>query len=385
MSTDSMTVLGLMTGTSLDGLDVVAADLSLGEGNRVQTADIRHNAFPYPDALRHRVLAVAEGRPLPADAFLTLHHDLGHWMARQAAEALRGWGATAQLAGLHGQTVWHRPAPHGEPECAPAGATWQMAEPAWLARMLACPVVHDFRANDMLLGGQGAPLAPLAQQHLLPTPHDGPLATLNLGGIANGAVFLPDGTVSASDFGPANVWLDTCLRLYGHDEPYDDGGGLAAQGTLDEDFLQRLKDWDRFVHVPPPRSTGREHYTEDALLHLLGDPRPALPGALHTLAHYTAWAVARGFRQIGWPGGENVRLCTSGGGVHHRVVMDALQARLKPYANVTPHELFGADPQAMEALYFAVLAFLRWHRVPLGQHGVTGIEGQALLGKITEI
>ena len=379
-----------MSGTSLDGLDVVAARLSLDDAGGVTLREHRHMAFDYDPALRHRVLAVTEGRPLPAEAFLALHHDLGHWMARLAQEAVLGWGLkNVALAGLHGQTVWHAPAPRQEPEASPSGATWQMGEAGYLALVLGCPVVSDFRTHDLLVGGQGAPLVPLAQSCLLQgRGGELPLVTLNLGGIVNGAVFAPGRPVAASDFGPCNLWLNAALGLYGHDEPYDEGGCRGLSGAVNKNLLAAIEAWDDFPGSPPPASTGREHYTEDALRALLEScpgGRPTLPDALATLAAFTAHCVARGLVALGLDPQDRFELCVGGGGVCNEALMQAIRAEL-PQAN---HQgcgiVFGVPPQALEALCFAVLALLREREVPLAAPGVTGAERPVLLGKITVV
>ena len=309
------TVLGLMSGTSADGADAAMVRVDPGgfAAGSPFLAFLGHHHSPYPAPLRERVLAAAADELKPSQ-LCVLQRELGEHHARTGAHLAGTLGLRPHLASLHGQTVQHQPE---------AGATLQLADPYVLAERLGCPVVWDLRRRDLALGGQGAPLVPMAELWL--HGRHAPWATLNLGGIANATVW--DGArVRAWDLGPAMSLLDLAAQAW-LGRAFDSEGG-AASGTVDRDLLATWLTHPHF-RLPPPKSTGREVFgaawleNERASLEAL-----SLPDRLATLAAFTAEACARELAAWAPPLPEGTPLLLSGGGALHGRVRRELAARL---------------------------------------------------------
>ena len=368
-------VVGLMSGTSLDGVDaaVVRAE---GSGAGLAVEALAFVSEPYDDALRAALAACVEAATSDVRLVSQLHARLGERFAEVARAALGGAGLDAcDLVGSHGQTVQH--VPEAE-DCAgvPTRSTLQIGSPAVIAARLGAPVVADFRAGDLALGGQGAPLAPYLDGALFGSAAE-TRVLLNLGGIANLTV-LPAGEPprSAFDTGPANMVLDAlALRLTGR--PYDADGALAARGTPDEALLADLLAHPFFA-APPPKSTGREDFGAAFVERLVG--RGGAPAdLLATAAALTARSVAEAVRALR---PAPARVVASGGGVHNAALVAMLAEALAPVPLETT-AAYGLDPDAKEAVLFAVLAHEWAEGVRTGLPAVTGASGAAFQGSLT--
>ncbi len=345
-SAEGRWALGLMSGTSLDGLD---AALIRSDGRARVEAGPRLTR-PYDEAFRGRLRALL-GEKGPVDELereLTLKH----------AEAVRELLAQADMApaevrvvGFHGHTLWHRPE---------AGRTRQIGDGALLAAETGIDVVCDFRARDLAEGGQGAPLAPLYHAALAAGLAK-PLAVLNLGGVANLTWIGPDGgEILAFDTGPGNALLDDWAARH-TGRPLDADGALARAGRVDEAALAALLDHPYFDR-PPPKSLDRDAF----------DPAPVeglspADGAA-TLTAFSAAAVARALDRLPVP---PRRWLVTGGGRHNPALMAALAARLE--APVAPVEAVGWDGDALEAQAFAYLALRSLEGLALSLPGTTGV------------
>jgi len=359
--------LGLISGTSADGIDV--ALVSFEQGLPTLQAALTH---PWPEALRERVLALAQDLTgFNLDAYGRLDVAVGRHFA-DAAQALletHGIAASAVRAiGSHGQTVRHRPG--GE-----APFTLQIGDPTVIAEACGIDVVADFRRADVAAGGQGAPLLPAVHAMLLGQP-GATRVVLNLGGIANITVLGPQGQVLGFDTGPANGLLDAwCMEQRG--EPFDRDGAFAAAGKVDAPLLESLLA-DPYFALPPPKSTGREHFH---LAWLLRQPRLALlsPADVQaTLLELTAHTVADAIEAQA-PAATDVLVC--GGGVHNSRLMARLAEWLAPrrVASTAEH---GIDPDYLEAAAFAWLARQRVLGLPGNLPAVTGARGRRVLGAL---
>lgn len=370
-------VVGLMSGTSLDGVDAAVVRLD-GSGAGLSVEPLGFVSEPYDDALRAALAACVEAGTSDVRLVSQLHARLGERFADVARRALDAAGVGApDLVGSHGQTVQHVPEPE---DCAgvPTRSTLQIGSPAVIAARLGAPVVADFRAGDLALGGQAAPLAPYLDGVLFGSETE-TRVLLNLGGIANLTVLPPGGRAGvAFDTGPANMVLDAlALRLTGR--PYDEGGALAAAGTPDRDLLDRLVAETPFLHLPPPKSTGREDFGAafvDGLAGRGGRPEDLLA----TAAAFTARTVAGAIRRFVDP--APARVVASGGGVHNAALMAALAEALAPVPLETT-AAHGLDPDAKEAVLFAVLAHEWAEGVRTGLPAVTGASRAAFQGSLT--
>ena len=368
-------VVGLMSGTSLDGVDAAVVRLE-GSGAALRVEPLAFVSEPYDGALRAALAACVEARTSDVRLVSQLHARLGERFADVAQAALAAAGVDRpDLVGSHGQTVQHVP---DAEDCAgvPTRSTLQIGSPAAIAARLGAPVVADFRAGDLALGGQAAPLAPYLDGALFASP-DETRVLLNLGGIANLTVLPPGGPArTAFDTGPANMVLDALAsRLTGR--PVDRGGALAASGTPDEALLADLLGHPFFA-APPPKSTGREDFGEafvDRVAGQGGAPADLMATAVALTARSVAAAV-RGVRPA------PARVICSGGGVHNAALMRALAEALAPVP-VETTAAHGIDPDAKEAVLFAVLAHEWAAGVRTGLPPVTGARAPAFQGSLT--
>ena len=367
MSDAASLYLGLISGTSADGIDAALVSF---EHERPRLLAAR--THPWSTALREQVLAMAQGETaLDLDAFGRLDVALGHGFAEAALALLRDSGTPAgavRAIGSHGQTVRHRPT--GEHPF-----TLQLGDPATIAERCGIDVVADFRRADVAAGGQGAPLLPAVHAMLLAQPGR-TRVVLNLGGIANITVLGADGGVTGFDTGPANGLMDAwCLRQHG--EPFDRDGAFAASGRIDRTLLDALLADPYFV-LAPPKSTGREHFH---LEWLAAQPRvTALAPAdvQATLLELSARSVAEAIARHA-PDAVDVLAC--GGGVHNGALMRRLAELLAP-CPLASTAACGVDPDFLEATAFAWLARQRLLGRPGNLPTVTGARGPRQLGAI---
>ena len=368
-------VAGVMSGTSLDGVDAAIVRVD-GTGTELGVETLGFVSQPYEPALRDALAACVEVETSDVRLVSQLHARLGEVFAEVVQGALRHAGRSTDgldLVGSHGQTVQHVPAP--EP-CAgvPTRSTLQIGSAAVLAARLGTPVVSDFRAGDLALGGQGAPLAPYLDRTLFAAPHE-TRVLLNLGGIANVTVLAPGRAAVAFDTGPANMVIDALVRrVTGRD--YDHDGALAAAGTPDADRLADLMAAPYYAE-PPPKSTGREDYGAAFAARVLD----GLAGedAIATATALTARTVADAVRQHA---AGAARVIASGGGVHNPTLMGMLADALAPIP-VETTAAYGLDPDAKEAVLFAVLAHEWANGVRTGLPRVTGAAAPAVQGSLT--
>jgi len=371
----SRVVAGLMSGTSMDGIDVAICRVTAGEPRLVELIGARTVPWDAALAARLRLAHAADALELARLNRLT-----GAAFAAAAAGLAAELGVTLELVGSHGQTVAHE---HGM-------TTLQIGEAAVLAERLGCPVVSDFRQNDIAAGGCGAPLVPIVDRWLLARPGVAVLA-LNLGGIANVTAIPPreDATspVIGFDCGPANMVLDELARRRsGGVESCDRDGALAAAGRVDAAVLADLLA-EPALHRPPPRSFGHEQYGTtyvDALL----VRRPPSSDAdwrdlFATASELAVRAVATAHRRFVAPRLDVAELVVSGGGARNPELMRRLVLALAPLP-VTTSGKYGLPVDFKEAIAFALLASARLDRIPANLPEVTGARRRVLLGKITE-
>jgi anhydro-N-acetylmuramic acid kinase len=373
-----MRVLGLMSGTSADGVDAVLAEFE-GPQHQPRWRLLERASLTYPPKLAAALIAAGQGRPHTTAELL----DLAEAVTEAQAEAARACDpqGMAQLVGCHGQTLWHRP-----PAEQRRGSSWQLLQAPLLATLLDRPVVFDFRAADLALGGQGAPLVPLADAALVGRT-GGWRAVLNLGGIANLTLIPPASgpdrqhPVLGWDCGPANSLVDLAVAQFsdGHLR-FDADGAWARRGRICEPLIQRWLQEAYFLESPP-KSTGRELFGQDDLkrrlteLHQNGHSEPA--DALASLTALSAAVVAQDLARGPWP--RPVELLVAGGGARNTMLIEQLRHRclgigLRPLAD------FGIGDTDREALAFALLAW--WHMlgVPGNAPAVTGAKRAAVLG-----
>jgi anhydro-N-acetylmuramic acid kinase len=382
---DEHLIVGLMSGTSADAVDAVLVRFR-GLGLETRHEVVAYRETPLEPALRREVLEVAAAQELAPERLMRLDAALGERFAAAVFELLAEGGIDREQVdaiGSHGQTVRHVPRHKG----AGQALTLQLGSASLLAERSGITVVSDFRTRDTAAGGEGAPLVPLADWWLFRSA-DEPRTLLNLGGMAN-VTWLPRGgtlsDVLAFDTGPGNAVLDALMSLRsGGRETHDRDGAVAARGRVSEALLSELLE-DPFFALPPPRTTGREHFGDSYAVRLrdmglsLG---LAEEDVLATAVGLTAASVAGAIQDFIVPRGRPAAIYVSGGGVRNRTLMAAIERHLGGLT-LKPLAALGVPPESKEALAFAFLAHQTLCGLPGNVPTATGAGHPVVLGHIT--
>lgn len=355
--------LGLMSGTSCDGLTIRAVQLK-------PFAVLAFENYSYPPALQQRLLHACD---LRAPQLSALHFELGNLYAQKTKQFLKKYKIPVSkilCAGMHGQTVYHGPQDR-------AANTLQIAEPSFLAELLGCPVISNFRERDIVLGGQGAPLVPFFDEYVFGKA--GPKILLNLGGIANLSIVGKNIKTYGFDCGPANTLMDLVCQKYLH-QPFDKNGARAAQGTSDKQLVAQLLA-QKFFTQKPPKSLDKNTFGAAYLKkHFAAFNSPRVNDLLATLNYFTAAAVALAIKKF-VPAREQKEIIVSGGGAYNKTLLSHLQKLT--HLPVVTSEKYHLHPQAKEAAAFALFAARavqgKSNHCPLA----TGARKKAILGRIT--
>ena len=387
MKTRAMTVAGVMSGTSADGIDV--AVLRIGDReSRPKITLLAHEAFRFPAPLRQKIMAAMNAESTSTAELARLNWRLGLAYAEAVKETARRHKLRLDLVGCHGQTVYHQPGAESY-----AGkkfaCTWQLGEAQAIAAELGVPAVSDFRPADMLAGGQGAPLVPLLDYVLFADAKRGRVLQ-NIGGIAN-LTAIPAGAgpdeLTAFDTGPGNMVVDwLAQKLF--DKKYDRGGAIAARGTvLGQVLVAALK--HPYFEMGPPKTAGREQFGREYAKEFLAlclkqskKPEDALVTATALTAETIARSYARFVRRR--MHGKAVDYVVSGGGARNTTLMKMLATKLEPQGcTLRDSDAFGIPVEAKEAAAFALLAWQTWNKLPGNVPAATGAKRAVILGQIT--
>ena len=354
-----MRVAGLISGTSVDGIDVAVVDIA----QKIDT--IAFKTVPYPPGVREAVLSISN-----TDTHTGRIARLNCLLGELFAHAVKICGVpldTIELIGSHGQTIFHE-GDAVELFGFQVASTFQIGEPAVIAERTGIPVVADFRPSDIAAGGKGAPLVPYVDYLLFRDARVGRVA-LNIGGIANITVIPAAASleqVVAFDTGPGNMIID------GLTGSFDRGGAIARSGNVDRDLLARLLA-DPYYAKAPPKTAGREQYGKELLRSL---PKLPLENLIATATELTVQTIATAVNAFSGV----AEVIASGGGVHNGFLMERLRATLRPALKTSA--AFGIDVDAKEAIAFAILAFETWHGRPSNLPSATGATRPIVLGKI---
>jgi anhydro-N-acetylmuramic acid kinase len=387
MTAKAMTVAGIMSGTSADGVDVAVVRIAPGR-LRPRFTLLAHEGFPYPAALRRKVLSAMNAQSTSTAELARLNWRLGLEYADAVKATLARHKVKVDLIGCHGQTLYHQGAP-----AVYAGrrfaCTWQLGEPTALADALHVPVVSNFRPADIFADGQGAPLVPLLDFALFAHATRGRVLQ-NIGGIAN-LTAIPAASSAdkliAFDTGPGNMVMDALTQqLVG--KAYDKDGALAAKGTVLQPVLRAMLR-DKYFAAKPPKTAGREQYgREYTAKFVLACARHSSRGvdALATATALTAESIAQSYARFVRPRmrDASVDYILSGGGARNATLMTMLAERLEPLGcTLATSTEFGLPAEAKEAAAFALLAWHTWHRLPGNVPAATGAKRPVILGQVT--
>jgi len=387
-------VVGLMSGTSLDGVDAVLTRILTRDDHHIKSVELLcHFYLPYSEKMRELVAALCSIKTAHIDDLTYVHFGLSEWYATAVNGLLEKSGMPAEAVdfiSLHGQTVWHAPSPRVFP--GPQGAlrvtgTLQIGSPAVLRERTGIPVVADLRSRDMAAGGEGAPLAPYIDAILFGSPNEGRIVQ-NIGGIGNATV-LPAGCeaedVAAFDTGPGNMLIDAVVAAGTNGARlYDPEGFYAAQGQVSDDIIGRLMA-DPYFTRHPPKSTGREVYGSAFARSFIESSAAAglsFEDQVATATAFTAESIARAYRDFILPGTRVKTVVVAGGGALNATLLRMLSSRLPELRVVTASSMC-VPVDAREAMAFAVLG----HESLMGRPGnlpaVTGARRPVVLGSIT--
>ena len=388
----SMTVAGIMSGTSADGIDVAFTRITpnLVGPPRPDLKLLAHAGFPFPPALRRAVLAAMNAEAIATAELARLNWRLGQAYSEALSRTLERNPCRLDLIGCHGQTIYHQATP-ARYLGRDAACTWQIGEVAMLAQQSGVPVVSNFRPADMVVGGQGAPLVPLLDYVLFRHATRGRVLQ-NLGGVGN-LTALPANAgplqVVAFDTGPGNMVIDQLMQeLFG--KPFDRGGKTGARGEVLMPVVEALL-CEPFFQLRPPKSAGREQFGSDYAARFLQACRSVGGSPEDTIASATALtarSVGLAYSSFLFKSMHNtpVDFVVSGGGARNQTLMQMLREQLEPQGcTVQASDDLGLPAEAKEAAAFALLAYETWHRRPGNIPSATGAARPAILGQITYV
>ena len=383
-----MRVIGMMSGTSADGIDVALARLSGAPPSISAKLERHHHAF-FPAHLRNAILRIANGAPTTTAEISGLNFLLGEEFARAALAACRQWCVPItkiDLIGSHGQTIFHQGTASQRQGTRRVASTLQVGEPSIIAERTGVTTIGDFRPADMAAGGQGAPLVPFVDYLLYRDAKRGRVA-LNIGGIANVTV-IPAGArpqdVFAFDTGPGNMIVDALVESFTRGrQRYDRDARMALAGKMIPALLDKMAR-EPYLRKAPPKTTGREQFGRayaEAILTWGRRHRARPKDLVRTATLFTSLSIVDAFRRFIFPRARVHELIVAGGGARNPLIIAQLAAGL-PGTDLVPAGQLGMPAEAKEAFAFAVLAYEAYHGRANNLPSATGARHPAVLGKL---
>lgn len=384
-------VVGMMSGTSVDGVDAALVEIS-GTDSEPKVKLLAFENKPYPPQVREKIFSLFTPANATVDKVGYMNFLLGEIYAKSALSVIEKAGMKPEeidVIGSHGQTIWHAPIPES-PDGIPVAYTVQIGEGSVIAERTGILTVSDFRVADMAAGGQGAPLVPFSE-YLLYRREKETILLQNIGGIGNMTV-MPAGAkprdVFAFDTGPGNMIIDAVISaVTGGKKTYDAGGETAAKGRVCNALLDILKE-EPYYRQPLPKTTGREHfgvqYTEKILSWWKENPIP-VEDLLATVTDLTAYSIADAYERYVLPKYRASEIIVGGGGSYNATLLRFMKERFAPHGvAVRTQEDLGLSSDAKEAVAFALMADCCMRGKANTLPSVTGAEHPAVMGKISQ-
>jgi len=382
-----MHVIGVMSGTSADGIDAALVRIE-GAPPAISAHLEAHHHSAFPARVRRAILSIANGRATTAAEISQLNFLLGGEFASAAIASCKRWGvplSQIDLIGSHGQTIYHQGAASKFLGAARISSTLQIGEPSVIAERTGVPTIADFRPADMAAGGQGAPLVPFVD-YLLYRDETSARAALNIGGIAN-VTIIPAGAqpqdVFAFDTGPGNMIVDALAELAGARAGFDRDAKIALGGHTISALLERLMR-EPYLRMRPPKTAGREQFGREYPDKIIawGKKHRAKPADMvRTATIFTSLSIADAFRRFILPRTTIDELIVAGGGAKNPLIMAQLAASLAGI-DIIPASHFGVPAEAKEAFAFAVLAYEAYHGRTNNLPSATGAKRPVVMGKL---
>ena len=384
-------VVGMMSGTSVDGVDAALVEIS-GTDSEPKVKLLAFENKPYPPQVREKIFSLFTPANATVDKVGYMNFLLGEIYAKSALSVIEKAGMKPEeidVIGSHGQTIWHAPIPES-PDGIPVAYTVQIGEGSVIAERTGILTVSDFRVADMAAGGQGAPLVPFSE-YLLYRREKETILLQNIGGIGNMTV-MPAGAkprdVFAFDTGPGNMIIDAVISaVTGGEKTYDTGGETAVKGKVCNALLDILKE-EPYYRQPLPKTTGREHfgvqYTEKILSWWKENPIP-VEDPLATVTDLTAYSIADAYERYVLPKYQASEIIVGGGGSYNATLLRFMKERFAPHGvAVRTQEDLGLSSDAKEAVAFALMADCCMRGKANTLPSVTGAEHPAVMGKISQ-
>ena len=376
-----MLAVGLMSGTSLDGIDAVLCEIE-GSGTATKVRQLAFCTCDIPEAIKDKIRRCCANENASVDLVCSLNFELGEQFASAALEVCRKAGVDSKELGFiasHGQTIYH--IPHAYGEC--VASTLQIGESAVIAQRCGCPVIANFRVKDMAVGGEGAPLVPYSEYVMYRSETEA-VALQNIGGIGNVTV-LPAGCsivdVYAFDTGPGNMMIDEAMRVF-FNQAYDKNGTVASKGKFIEAMKEELMNHP-YLTQNPPKSTGREMFGEPYTKQLLEKYKDEKSeDIVATFTWFTAYSIAENYRRFVLPKHALSEVILGGGGAHNETLRKMLQEELGNIKVLTQEDK-GYSSDAKEAIAFVILGNETLHHQFSNVPSATGAKQKVILGNIT--
>lgn len=375
-----MLAVGLMSGTSLDGIDAVLCEIH-GSQETTTVKQLSFMTMPLPLEIKEKIKQCCSNQADIAQV-CSLNFELGELFAKAAQAVCESYGIqTSQLDYIasHGQTIYHIPRKTKDY----VASTLQIGESAIIAQRCDCPCIANFRVKDMAAGGEGAPLVPFSE-YILYSKQDEAIALQNIGGIGNVTVLPANASIDdvfAFDTGPGNMVIDEAMQSL-FNQPYDENGDTAAKGELIVELMNELKQ-DPYVVMAPPKTTGREVYGSEFTHSILNRYATYAPeDIIATLTWFTAYSIAENYRQFILPNHKLTQVILGGGGAHNATLKQMLSDEL-PGIDVLCQEDLGYSSDAKEAIAFVILGNETMHHQFSNVPKATGANQKVILGNIT--
>ncbi|MDJ8840558.1 anhydro-N-acetylmuramic acid kinase AnmK [Salmonella enterica] len=376
-----MLAVGLMSGTSLDGVDTVLCEIS-GQDESTKVKQLYFKTYDIPESLRTKIRKCCSRELIPVDLICSLNFELGYLFADSVKSLCKD--ANVKLEDLsfiasHGQTIFHIPKPYDDY----VPSTLQIGEAAIIANECKTKVISNFRVMDMAVGGEGAPLVPYSET-LLYSEKNQAVALQNIGGIGNVTVLPKKGDtkkVIAFDTGPGNMMIDEAVRTF-YGKKYDTDGYYARQGNLISSLAAELKEHPYF-NLEIPKTTGREMFGEHFTKSILEKYHSCEPNDLiHTFTWFTAYSIAYHYKKYLISEYGLKKCIIGGGGAYNSYLLELIRNEI-PEVTVMTQEEHGFSSEAKEALAFVILGNQTYHRSPSNVPSATGAKKSVILGQIT--
>lgn len=375
MNKNTLTVIGMMSGTSLDGIDACLVEIDENFGFKI----LNSHSLVYPEQVREKLLMTANNNASTKDVCY-LDFVVGKLFAQCANELVSKSGLMSSqidLISSHGQTVYHMPVEETIGGIS-SSSTLQIGNISVISELTGIKTVGDFRSKDMAAGGQGAPLVPFADELIF--KKDIPRAIQNIGGISNVTILSNECETFAFDTGVGNMLIDFYMQRF-FDKPFDKDGEIALSGNIDEVWLEELLK-ESYYKKLPPKSTGRELFNSEYALRILDNAPADKRDLISTITALTTRTIANAYKSFVFPKTKITELVVGGGGAYNKAILRFLEKEM-PFIRIRTHKDFGIDDKLKEALAFAMLGVCTIRGIPNNIPSCTGATKRVIMGTIS--